>query len=51
MTQKQWERAYLEGVSARQTGKRQDANPYRDETLAENWHNGWESADVARRKV
>jgi ribosome modulation factor len=46
------ERAYLEGVSARQIGKTASANPYRDsqrQAQREQWARGWLDEDGARR--
>lgn len=49
MTRKDWDRAYLEGITARQNGKKAESNPYRNKPtlrpLADSWMNGWNLED------
>lgn len=53
VTKQQYDRAYLQGTSARQVGRKQDENPYRNKpslrTLAEAWTSGWQADDMAIR--
>lgn len=53
MSQRDYERAKLAGLSARQAGKPRDANPYRNKPSlrmqAEAWESGWIEADRINR--
>lgn len=50
----QYESAKLAGHSARQNGKKRDANPYANKpalrTLADAWLSGWIEADRINRR-
>lgn len=53
MTKQQIDRAKLQGVTARQAGKKQDANPYAGKAslrhLADAWLAGWIETDRLHR--
>ena len=54
MTKKDIDRARLQGVSARQAGKKQDANPYQGKPAlrlqADAWLAGWIEIDRLHRR-
>lgn len=53
MTKRDHDRAFLQGVSARQAGKKRDRNPYADKpsmhVLRDAWLNGWLHQDRTSR--
>ena len=54
MTKKDLDRARLQGVSARQSGKKPDANPYQGKPAlrhqADAWMTGWNETDRLHRR-
>lgn len=55
MSKKDHDRAFLQGVSARQAGKKRDRNPYADKpsmhVLRDAWLNGWLHQDATSRQT
>lgn len=51
---REYERAKIRGVEARQRGKKPDANPYQSKptlrVLAEAWLQGWQAQDAINRR-
>ena len=55
MTCQEFDRARLQGITARQRGKPWGANPYRGHTdkvrrMHETWHAGWQDEDRQRTR-
>lgn len=54
-TKSEFDRAYLQGITARQAAKRREANPYRHrgdrdgELLQDRWDEGWGDQDALNR--
>lgn len=53
MSRKDYDRATLQGIAARQAGNKPDANPYRNKpallVLSDAWLAGWQSQDGKMR--